>query len=168
MQFDTTTDTIAAIATPPGVGGIGVIRVSGPEAFDVVLPLLKLAGGSRKVPPSHQLTFARVVDPQTRETVDETLVAFMRPPRTYTREPVVEIQGHGGPRVYVHLAPRAGAGGAHGESWRIYPACLFERTARPRAGRGGDGPDWLADRGRAAAGHTAVERARLRAGAGGT
>jgi len=99
MQFDTTTDTIAAIATPPGVGGIGVIRVSGPEAFDVVLPLLKLAGGSEEVPPSHRLTFARVVDPQTREAVDETLVAFMRPPHTYTREPVVEIQGHGGPLV---------------------------------------------------------------------
>src|SRR5579884_1540923 len=99
MQIDTTTDTIAAIATPPGVGGIGVIRVSGPEAFDVVLPLLKLAGGSEEVPPSHRLTFARVVDPQTREAVDETLVAFMRPPHTYTREPVVEIQGHGGPLV---------------------------------------------------------------------
>jgi tRNA modification GTPase len=99
MQIDTTTDTIAAIATPPGVGGIGVIRVSGPEAFDVALPLLKLAGGSEEVPPSHQLTFARVVDPLTRETIDEALVAFMRPPRTYTREPVVEIQGHGGPLV---------------------------------------------------------------------
>src|SRR5579883_789084 len=99
MQIDTTTDTIAAIATPPGVGGIGVIRVSGPEAFDVVLPLLKLAGGSEEVPPSHRLTFARVVDPLTRETIDEALVAFMRPPRTHTREPVVEIQGHGGPLV---------------------------------------------------------------------
>ncbi len=99
MQIDTTTDTIAAIATPPGMGGIGVIRVSGPEAVEVVLPLLRLAGGSEEVPPSHQLTFARVIDPQTRETVDEVLVAFMRSPHTYTREHVVEIQGHGGPLV---------------------------------------------------------------------
>ncbi|HLI08738.1 MAG TPA: tRNA uridine-5-carboxymethylaminomethyl(34) synthesis GTPase MnmE [Ktedonobacteraceae bacterium] len=99
MQIDTTTDTIAAIATPPGMGGIGVIRVSGPEAFEMALPLLRLAGGSREVPPSHQLTFARVIDPETGETVDEVLVAFMRAPRTYTREHVVEIQGHGGPLV---------------------------------------------------------------------
>lgn len=99
MQIDITTDTIAAIATPPGVGGIGVIRVSGPEAFALVRPLLRLAGGGEEMPPSHQLTLARVIDPQTRETVDETLVAFMRAPHTYTREPVVEIQGHGGPLV---------------------------------------------------------------------
>src|SRR5574337_1130301 len=99
MQIDITTDTIAAIATPPGVGGIGVVRVSGPEAFALVRPLLKLAGGGEEVPPSHQLTFARVVEPQTRATVDEALVAFMRAPHTYTREPVVEIQGHGGPLV---------------------------------------------------------------------
>lgn len=94
-----TTDTIAAIATPPGVGGVGVIRVSGPEAFEVALPLLRFAGGRTETPSSHRLTFARVIDPDTRETVDEVLVAFMQSPRTYTREHVVEIQGHGGPLV---------------------------------------------------------------------
>ena len=102
MQAENTTDTIAAIATPPGVGGIGVIRVSGPEAFAAVLPVLRLAGGRGDggyAPPSHQLTFARVIDPDTREIVDEVLVAFMQAPHTYTRENVVEIQGHGGPLV---------------------------------------------------------------------
>ena len=92
-------DTIAAIATPPGVGGIGIIRVSGPEAFALVLPLLRRAGGQSDVPPSHQLTYGHIVDPTTHEVLDEVLVAFMQAPRTYTREDVVEIQGHGGPLI---------------------------------------------------------------------
>lgn len=97
-----TTDTIAAIATPPGVGGIGVIRVSGADAFALVLPLIQRPRSSkeqREVPPSHQLTYARVIDPVTQEVLDDVLVAFMQAPHTYTREDVVEIQGHGGPLV---------------------------------------------------------------------
>ncbi len=90
-------DTIAAIATPPGVGGIGIVRVSGEDAFSVVLPLLQRPSGKRDLPPSHQLTYAHIIDPLTQETIDEALVAFMYAPRTYTREPVVEIQSHGGP-----------------------------------------------------------------------
>ncbi len=96
-------DTIAAIATPPGVGGIGVIRVSGSDAFAVVQPLFRQAGGrnanASTIPPSHQLTYGRIVDPGSEDIVDEVLVAFMNAPRTYTREQVVEIQGHGGPLV---------------------------------------------------------------------
>ncbi|GAC1649173.1 MAG: tRNA uridine-5-carboxymethylaminomethyl(34) synthesis GTPase MnmE [Ktedonobacteraceae bacterium] len=94
-----TTDTIAAIATPPGVGGIGVIRVSGTDAFAQVLPLLQRSKGQADMPPSHQLTYARVVDPTTQEVLDDVLVAFMRAPHTYTREDIVEIQGHGAPLV---------------------------------------------------------------------
>ena len=92
-------DTIAAIATPPGIGGIGVIRVSGPEAFAFVHPLLRQPGRCTDIPPSHLLTYGQIVDPATEEIVDEVLAAFMRAPRTYTREDVVEIQGHGGPLV---------------------------------------------------------------------
>jgi len=92
-------DTIAAIATPPGVGGIGVIRVSGNDAFSLVLPLLRRPGGRTDLPPSHLLTYGHVIDPSTREVLDEVLVAFMRAPHTYTREDVVEIQGHGGPLI---------------------------------------------------------------------
>lgn len=92
-------DTIAAIATPQGYGGIGVIRVSGPEAFELVLPLLRRPGGVVDLPPSHQLTYGHIASPETGELLDETLVAFMRAPHTYTREDVVEIQGHGGPLV---------------------------------------------------------------------
>ncbi len=90
-------DLIAAIATPPGTGGIGIIRVSGPEAFATVLPLLQRPGGCSDLPPSHMLTYGHIVDPTSQEVFDEVLVAFMRAPHTYTREDVVEIQGHGGP-----------------------------------------------------------------------
>ncbi len=92
-------DTIAAIATPPGVGGIGVVWVSGKDAFSLVLPLLRRLGGRTDLPPSHQLTYGHIVDPSTQEVLDEVLVAFMRAPHTYTREDVVEIQGHGGPLI---------------------------------------------------------------------
>src|SRR5216684_5511129 len=92
-------DTIAAIGTPPGFGGIGVIRVSGPEAFRLVLPLLRQSGGNAGVPPSHMLTHGYIIDPVSHETLDEVLAAFMCTPHTYTREDVVEIQGHGGPLV---------------------------------------------------------------------
>ncbi|MFL5693830.1 MAG: tRNA uridine-5-carboxymethylaminomethyl(34) synthesis GTPase MnmE [Ktedonobacteraceae bacterium] len=92
-------DTIAAIATPPGIGGVGVIRVSGPEAFAIVLPLFRQPGGRTSLPPSHLLTYGQVVDPKTQEIMDEVFAAFMQAPRTYTREDVVEIQGHGGPLI---------------------------------------------------------------------
>ena len=93
-------DTIAAVATPPGVGGIGVIRVSGPDAFSLVMPLFKQRHGHTGLPISHMLTYGHIIDPvHAEEVVDEVLVAFMNAPRTYTCEPVVEIQGHGGPLV---------------------------------------------------------------------
>ncbi len=92
-------DTIAAIGTPPGYGGIGVIRVSGPEAFLLVLPLFQQPGGQTNLPASHLLTYGHIVDPNTHETLDEVLVVFMLAPHTYTREDVVEVQGHGGPLV---------------------------------------------------------------------
>jgi tRNA modification GTPase len=92
-------DTIAAIATPPGFGGIGVIRVSGADAFKAVLPLLHRPGGQTDLPPSHLLTYGHIVNPATQEMLDEVLVVFMRAPHTYTREDVVEISGHGGPLI---------------------------------------------------------------------
>src|SRR5436189_4680992 len=82
-------DTIAAIATPPGYGGIGVIRVSGPEAFALVLPLVRRPGGNTDLPPSHLLAYGHIVVPGTQEILDETLVTFMQAPHTYTREDIV-------------------------------------------------------------------------------
>lgn len=105
-------DTIAAIATPPGQGGIGVIRISGAEAFALVQPLFRFSGQANGLPPSHMLTYGRIVDPTTQETLDEVLVAFMCAPRTYTREDVVEIQGHGGPLLLQRILRLLLAGGA--------------------------------------------------------
>jgi tRNA modification GTPase len=105
-------DTIAAIATPPGVGGIGVIRVSGPDAFSLVMPLFRQPHGRDDQPQSHMLTYGHIIDPTTEEVVDEVLVACMNAPRTYTSENVVEIQGHGGPLVLqrmLRLVLRQGA-----------------------------------------------------------
>ena len=105
-------DTIAAIATPPGVGGIGVIRVSGPDAFSLVMPLFRQPHGRYEQPQSHMLTYGLIIDPTTEEVVDEVLVACMNAPRTYTSENVVEIQGHGGPLVLqrmLRLVLRQGA-----------------------------------------------------------
>ena len=111
-------DTIAAIATPPGVGGVGVIRVSGARAFAIGRALFRPAQPmpAEQLPPSHQLTYGFIVDPATGETIDETLTVFMRGPRTYTREDVVEMQGHGSPltlRRILGLALAAGARLAH-------------------------------------------------------
>ncbi len=107
-----TTDTIAAIATPPGIGGIGIVRVSGSDAFARVLPLLRRPHGQTEVPLSHALTYASVIELGTQEVLDEVLVAFMRAPHTYTREDVVEIQGHGGPLVLSRILRAVLAQGA--------------------------------------------------------
>lgn len=86
--------TIAAIATPPGAGGIGIIRISGPQSQAILQQLFQ-----PKNPPSkflsHRLYFGAIVHPQTRAAIDEVLAVYMRAPQTYTREDVVEIHGHG-------------------------------------------------------------------------
>lgn len=88
-------DTIAAIATPLGEGGIGIIRISGPEA----LPIAQKIFRPDAAPPamqSHHLYHGWILDPSTGERVDEVLLSYMAAPRTYTREDVVEINGHSG------------------------------------------------------------------------
>jgi tRNA modification GTPase len=86
-------ETIAAIATPPGVGGIGVIRISGPRA----LPILKTVfrpHRPRKKFESHKLYYGTVAD-QAGKVLDEILAVYMQAPHTYTREDIVELQSHG-------------------------------------------------------------------------
>ncbi len=105
-------DTIAAIATAPGVGGIGIVRISGAEAFAVGRSIFRSAAQlAEDTPPSHLLTYGHALDTATGETLDEVLAAFMRAPRTYTREDVVEIHAHGGPLLLGRiLASALGAG----------------------------------------------------------
>src|SRR5882724_9991461 len=90
-------DTIAAIATPLGEGGLAVIRISGPEALLVAERCFVPAGKSSLKPtdaPTHTIHFGHVT--HNNRTVDEVLVSVMRAPRTFTREHVVEITCHGG------------------------------------------------------------------------
>ena len=112
-------DTIAAIATAPGEGAVGMVRISGPEALAIGERLFRSSrrGERRPARPgqrrrSHQLYHGHVVDPESGAAVDEVLVAFMRGPRTYTRQDVVEITGHGGGvsvREILRLVVAAGA-----------------------------------------------------------
>jgi tRNA modification GTPase len=90
-------DTIAAIATPVGEGGIGIVRLSGPDAAQILqrlfVPASPLPGGR---PQPRSLHYGHVVDPDSGQVVDEVLAAYMPAPATYTRQDVVEIDGHGG------------------------------------------------------------------------
>lgn len=87
-------DTIAAVATPPGAGGIGVVKISGPQAIPITLPLLHPPRELSRLR-SHFLYYGSIIHPETEKTLDEVLFAIMRAPHTYTREDVVEIQAHG-------------------------------------------------------------------------
>ena len=93
-------DTIAAIATPPGEGGIGTVRLSGPDALPILRQIFVRAGGRRldaqRPPPGHRLLYGYAQDPGG-ERVDEVLAAYMPAPHSYTREDVVELDCHGGP-----------------------------------------------------------------------
>ncbi len=89
------TDTIAAIATAVNNQGIGVIRISGEESFEVADKIIKLKNGKTiKESPSHTINYGFVYDGE--EMIDEVMVSIMKAPRTYTREDVVEINCHGG------------------------------------------------------------------------
>ncbi len=83
-------DTIAAISTPVGEGGIGIVRLSGENANNIAMQLFDKSLSDRR------LVYGHVIDPETAETVDEALVAYMAAPHTYTREDIVEINCHGG------------------------------------------------------------------------
>jgi tRNA modification GTPase len=85
-------DTIAAIATPPGRGGIGVIRISGRAATDVARTLLG------KLPPPRRATYGEFRDARG-EVIDQGIALYFPAPHSYTGEPVLELQGHGGPAV---------------------------------------------------------------------
>lgn len=87
-------DTIAAICTPLGEGGIGIIRVSGSDALRVATNIFRKNrnGGLH----SHRFSYGAIVEPASGARLDEALVVFMQAPHSYTREDVLEIQCHGG------------------------------------------------------------------------
>ena len=94
-------DTIAAIATAPGNAGIGIIRISGPEAETILTKIFVPSGNASAPFESHRLVYGRITDGE--QTVDECMSVLMRAPKSYTREDVAEIQLHGGSYI-VHRA----------------------------------------------------------------
>jgi tRNA modification GTPase len=97
-------DTIVAIATPIGAGGLGIIRVSGPAAVAIVRSMFRDRHG-RAVERwrSHRVRLGKIIHPRTGVALDEVLVTYMRGPHSYTREDVVEISGHGGTGVMARI-----------------------------------------------------------------
>ena len=89
-------DTIAAVATPPGEGGVALVRLSGPDAERIGREVLVRKDLDWE---SHRLYYGRVRDPDRGAVVDEVMFAFLRQPRSYTGEDTVEIHCHGGPYV---------------------------------------------------------------------
>ncbi|HEX7056503.1 MAG TPA: tRNA uridine-5-carboxymethylaminomethyl(34) synthesis GTPase MnmE [Bacilli bacterium] len=88
-------DTIGAISTPAGEGGIAVIRVSGPDSVAIVDRVFATKNGLANAP-THTVHYGFVKNPETGEKIEEALVTVMRAPRSFTKEDVVEVSCHGG------------------------------------------------------------------------
>ncbi len=97
MEFDFD-NTIAAISTPVGAGGIAIVRMSGKDSISILEKVFKPFGGKKVADlKSHTVTYGHIVDDE--KIIDEVLVIFMKGPKSYTREDVVEINCHGGIKV---------------------------------------------------------------------
>jgi tRNA modification GTPase len=113
-------DTIVAIATPPGRGGIGVVRLAGPEARKIALPMLRL---KHDLDPGRAV-FGELVEPAdehvgtagrssaTSDRIDEVVVTYFAKPHSYTTDDIVEISAHGSPVILRHVVELAMARGA--------------------------------------------------------
>ena len=95
-------DTIAAISTPHGNGGIGIIRISGEKAFDIAA---KIFIGIKKFNEikTHTINYGKIVNSKNKEILDEVLLSKMSKPNTFTREDIVEINCHGGTVVLKNI-----------------------------------------------------------------
>ena len=88
-------DTIAAISTPFGESGIGIVRISGSLAESIAKRLFRYKKEQSSFI-SHYFHYGEIIDPKSGNPVDEVLIVLMKSPRTYTREDIIEIQCHGG------------------------------------------------------------------------
>lgn len=88
-------DTIAAISTPHGTGGVGIIRISGDKSFEIAQKIF-VGRKDFSLIKSHTINYGKIVNPKNGITVDEVLVSKMKKPNTFTKEDVVEINCHGG------------------------------------------------------------------------
>jgi tRNA modification GTPase len=102
-------DTIVAIATPPGRGGIGVVRMAGPRAREIVRPMLRL---KHDLEPARAI-FGELVEPTGNSTrIDEVVVTYFAKPHSYTTDDIIEIAAHGSPVVLRHIVELCIAAGA--------------------------------------------------------
>src|SRR6478609_2969882 len=102
-------DTIVAISTPPGRGGLGVVRLSGERSREITERILRLR--TERTWQSWHSELAEVLDPDN-VAIDQAVVSFFQSPRSYTGEDVVEITCHGSPVVLRSCVERAAAEGA--------------------------------------------------------
>ena len=89
-------DTIAAISTPFGNGGISIIRISGEKTFEIVDKIFKPVKETKSGVKTYTIKYGHIVNPSRNEKVDEVLVSFFVKPNTFTREDIAEINCHGG------------------------------------------------------------------------
>jgi tRNA modification GTPase len=101
-------DTIVAIATPPGRGGIGVVRCAGPRATEITFPLLRLR---HDLEPGRAI-FGELVEPGGAGRIDEVVVTYFAKPHSYTTDDIIEIAAHGSPVVLRHIVEICAAAGA--------------------------------------------------------
>src|SRR5581483_7927363 len=110
-------DTIVAIATPPGRGGIGVVRLAGPDAKKIAAPMLRL---KHELEPGSAV-FGELVEPSndpvgadasSAQRIDEVVVTFFAKPHSYTTDDIIEISAHGSHVVLRHIVELALACGA--------------------------------------------------------
>lgn len=111
--------TIAAISTPPGVGGLGVIRVSGADAAAMAARVFRRSNGkplALSAKSSHRVFYGQIIDPETDTLIDDVLLTWLAAPHSYTTEDTVEISCHGG-RLPLHETLRVivASGARHAE-----------------------------------------------------
>jgi len=122
-------DTIAAISTPPGRGGIGVVRLSGAASLEITTAIFHPKSEAQLQTPN-RAHFGRLIDPATGETVDEVILTSFRSPHSYTGEDVVEISCHGSPIILgrvLQLAIDRGARIAEPGEFEVKIADLSQR-----------------------------------------
>ena len=89
--------TIAAISTAPGIGGIGIVRMSGEECFEILEKIFK-AKNPEKIEniKGYTIKYGNIINPKTNKNVDEVLVSYFKKPKSYTTENMCEISSHVG------------------------------------------------------------------------
>jgi tRNA modification GTPase len=104
-------DTIVAVSTPPGRGGLGVVRISGPQARAIASAILQRPGGGRIEWQPWRASLAHLVDAEGHR-IDEVVATFFEKPHSYSAEDLVEISCHGAPVILRHAVERALDSGA--------------------------------------------------------